>query len=143
MTLDDTSTDHRRETSSTDSSPISNIENLPFTLTQHYNPDEIDNFPEETYSKYPPSQLTCSIIVQLRTGHAPLNAYLYRFGHYPSPLCDHSARRELHREIAELNRTRKPHPLIRALDLQSLLSHPDALPLTARFFFKTGRFNSQ
>jgi ribonuclease HI len=101
-------------------------------------------------SKLPRSH--CSIIVQLRSGHIALRKYLARFARAEDPLCptchlpesvDHfllickrfnKQRKELFKSIHAIDKK------INHRRLSVLLSHPDVLPLTAKYAISTGRF---
>lgn len=94
----------------------------------------------------------CSILVQLCLGHVGLQSYLACFAHTDSPICEHCTTLETVEQYltACKQHTRERSALIRnhenteirnkSKDVATLVSHPDAIPITLRYIADTGRF---
>lgn len=88
-----------------------------------------------------------SLLVQLRSGHAPLNHHLHRLGNSDFARCSCGTDDEtvLHYLLRCPNWKRARAPLRRAfppssLQLRTLLNDQEALPLLFEYIKKTGRF---
>lgn len=90
-----------------------------------------------------------SILIQLRTGHAPLNEHLFRIKRSETPRCP-ACRGGGHETVFHyllvcphhsIHRRRYLHPLGREADLvTALLSNPKAIKPLMRYIAATGRF---
>jgi ribonuclease HI len=91
-----------------------------------------------------------SILIQLRTGHAPLNKYLHKIGKADSPICPacHNTEETVHHFLIQCpeyktQRQQLEKKLKRgAKSMRTLLSKPKALPPLFRFINETKRLTS-
>ncbi|KLO06219.1 hypothetical protein SCHPADRAFT_838348 [Schizopora paradoxa] len=91
-----------------------------------------------------------SLLIQLRTGHAPLNQHLFRIGKVPSPLCPACKQHDetvphfvLHCDAHEPHRylLRRAGPQ-RGYSLAYLLSDADCIPHLFRYIAATERLRT-
>lgn len=93
---------------------------------------------------------SASIIIQLRTGHAPLNRHLHRINRHEHPTCDAcgAAPESVRHYLLECtsyrtHREHMLHSLGRGFDrLDRLLSTTKGIAATLKYIAATGRFNA-
>ncbi|KAI0037359.1 hypothetical protein FA95DRAFT_1466860, partial [Auriscalpium vulgare] len=91
-----------------------------------------------------------SVLFQLRTGHVPLNKYLYRIGKVDSPRCPscRHASEDVRHFLLECRAHRHERWILQhqwrrqSQDLRFLLSSPKALIAVLRYVQATGRFKT-